>query len=49
MKTYHVVNSETRGREPVNLAKISLLTEALARDIMQNRLTRDQEVDGRPL
>ena len=41
-----IVNNETRWCNQVNSAKISLLTEVFAQDIAQNRLTRDDEVDG---
>ena len=40
-----MVNNETRWRIQVNSAKISLLTKAFAYDIVQNRLTQDDEVD----
>ena len=40
-----IVNNETRWHIQVNSAKISLLTEAFAYDIVQNCLTQDDEID----
>ena len=42
----HIVNNETRWCTEVNLAKISLLTEAFAQDIVHNHYIRDDKVDG---
>ena len=39
-----ILNNETRWYIPVNLVKISLVTKAFAQNIIQNRLTQDDEV-----
>ena len=43
----HVVNNEIRWCIQVNSAKISLLTEVFALNIIQNHLTQDDEIDRR--
>ena len=41
-----IINNETRWHIQVYSAKVSLLTEVFAQDIIQNHLIQDGEVDG---